>query len=208
MSNLPLDRPKLLGIRGAGTTLLSWLTTRPWTFTCIAIFLIATAAYVPYELYFEDGPRGGSWPGLLYGLAATASLLVPMMLPLRNRFRALRFGKPALWMQGHVWFGLLSYPLALFHAAKLSWHGFLSQVLMGVFTLLLLSGAVSLFLQKALPTANALHALSGDRRHALRQRRLQNLLNAWLLVHVPLAYTVLVLVLIHAIMAFRFTSPG
>ena len=207
MANLPAGGSELVRIYQPVSRILDF-AARPWLYACLGIFIFATAAYIPYELYFDDGPRGGSWPGLIYGFVASASLLVPMLIPLRNRFRALRFGKPALWMQAHVWFGILSYPLAIFHAGKIVFHGLLSQVLMVVFTLLLISGVACLFLQKALPTATALQALSGDRRHIARQRKLRTLLDGWLLVHVPLAYLLLVLVAIHAVMSFRFTSPG
>jgi len=207
MSHVPARGPELL--RSTDSVWSGFRPgARPWTYCSAAILILATAAYIPYAILSDEGPRGGSWPGLIYGFVATASILVPMLIPLRNRFPALRFGKPALWMQAHVWFGLLSYPLAIFHAGKLGWHGLLSQVLMGVFTLLLISGIVCLFLQRTLPTVTALQALSGDRRHIARQRRLRMLLDGWLLVHVPLAYLLLVLVVIHSVMAFRFTSPG
>lgn len=179
-----------------------------WMYLALAIFVIATAFYVPYALHAEDGPRGGSLPGLAYGIVGSITLLVPMLIPLRNRIKALRRGKPVLWMQAHVWFGTISYPLALYHAGGLIWHGALALVLMWVFTALIFSGIASFLVQRALPTATALHALTGDRRHAARQRRLTAFLNGWLFVHVPLAYTMLVLVVIHAVMSIRFTSPG
>jgi cytochrome b561 len=77
---------------------------------------------------------------------------------------------------------------------------------MWMFTGVLFSGIICLFLQRSLPTVTTLHSLTGDRRHAARQRRTQTLLNAWLFLHVPLAYAMLALVVIHAVMSLRYAA--
>jgi hypothetical protein len=57
----------------------------------------------------------------------------------------------------------------------------------------------------------ALHAALGDLEHIceeerqlLRQERLHGVLHAWLIVHVPLAYALMVLAAVHIVMALRF----
>lgn len=57
----------------------------------------------------------------------------------------------------------------------------------------------------------ALHApledlanLCEEERQLLRQERLHGTLHAWLIVHVPLAYAVMVLAVVHLVMALRF----
>ena len=181
---------------------------RLWMIVAVSVWIIATACYIPYSMHSEDGPHGGGWAGLAFGALATVAVCIPLLIPLRNRFKFLRFGKPAMWMQAHVYFGTISYPLAIYHAGGITWHGTLAQVLMWIFTGVILSGYFCYYLQRQLPTVTTLHSLTGDRRHAMKQRRTQMQLNAWLFIHVPLAYTMLVLVAIHSIMSVRFISPG
>jgi len=54
------------------------------------------------------------------------------------------------------------------------------------------------------PTVEALEALCEERRQLALQARLQVWLHAWLLVHVPLSYALLVLTAVHAAVALRY----
>jgi hypothetical protein len=64
---------------------------------------------------------------------------------------------------------------------------------------------VRLLLQPAQQAALAdLEHICEEERQLLRQHRLHGLLHAWLLVHVPLAYAVMVLAVVHIVMAIRF----
>ena len=58
----------------------------------------------------------------------------------------------------------------------------------------------------ATPGADALEALCTRRRELLTQRRLQRWLHAWLIVHVPLSWLLLVLSAVHAVVALRYGS--
>jgi hypothetical protein len=49
-----------------------------------------------------------------------------------------------------------------------------------------------------------LDSIAEEERQLLRQERLHGLLHAWLIVHVPLAYALMVLALVHIVMALRF----
>ena len=49
-----------------------------------------------------------------------------------------------------------------------------------------------------------LESICEEERQLLRQERLHGVLHAWLIVHVPLAYAVLVLAVVHIVMALRF----
>jgi hypothetical protein len=49
-----------------------------------------------------------------------------------------------------------------------------------------------------------LESVCEEERQLLRQERLHGVLHAWLLVHVPLAYAVMVLTVVHIVMALRF----
>ena len=54
------------------------------------------------------------------------------------------------------------------------------------------------------PQIDELAELCERRRQLLRQRRLMRILFAWLLIHVPLSWGLLVLSIIHAVVALRF----
>ena len=294
-----------------------------WIIICLAMFVVATGLYVPYARNALNGPRGGSVPGLIFAGVGSAMMLFALLLGLRRKLRTMRIGRAYHWLQAHVWLGLLSYPMILYHAG---FHGggTLTQVIMWLFTLVIASGIVGVLLQQFLPSkmmrdvpaetiyeqighvleqlrdearriaeassqpehaafelevipaggaatavsspqraVNATAALAAfyreqvepfladrlprsssladeassssafastrealptqfhaaiadlqsivdERRQLERQRRLHHLLYGWLLVHVPLAYALVILSAAHAVMALRFTtiSPG
>jgi len=285
----------------------------PWVSACLAILAVATAFYLPYRRHSHGNMSGGSWPGLAFGAAGSLAMLISMMLAARKR-RYFETGKVSLWMQAHVWFGFLSYPLIIFHAGGFAWGGPLTQALMWLFTFVMVSGLFGLLLQNIIPTrlirstpgetiyaqidhvlvkireeANAIarpilaqqaealnqtgggtatlpHAavpsapfapfyegqilsflsdkflprsplardtssqaafeqwraqlpddlrpaidrlqhLVDERRQLHHQRQLHHWLHGWLLMHVPLSYLLVVLGTVHAVVAFRFTSP-
>ena len=293
---------------------------RGWIIACVAIFLVATGVYIPYALARPNGPSGGSWAGLAYGILGTAMMLFALLLGARKKVRTMRIGRAYAWMQGHVWFGLLSYPVVLYHAG-FRWGGPLTQAIMWLFTLVIVSGIIGILIQQSVPTrmmrevaAETIYeqidhvlrqlrdeaaglvrsvtdrpsqqafelevvpaggtaviatqyAISGaaslvafyerevgpfladrlprssvlaveqssdaafaatrqelpaqfqpalddlqllvdERRQLERQRRLHHWMHGWLLVHVPLSYAMMILVVVHAIMALRFTSVG
>src|SRR3954468_10242549 len=125
--------------------------SRPWIVTCLVIFIAATVAYIVYVKRSLHGPHGGSGVGLAYGFVGSLMILFVMALALKKRLRTLRIGKAYTWVQGHVWLGLLAYPMILYHAG-FTWGGLLTQVLMWAFTIVVLSGVVGLILQQYVPT--------------------------------------------------------
>lgn len=110
----------------------------------------ATATYVPYHLLAPGGPQGGSWGGLTYGICGSALMLFAGLLSLRKRVRVWRVGRAQTWMRGHLWLGLLSFFLILFHGG-FALGGALTTVLMVLFTIVILSGLVGAALQHLLP---------------------------------------------------------
>ena len=123
---------------------------RRWIIACLAGLALATAAYVPYARSALHGPRGGSWIGLGYGTAGLALMLYAGVLGLRRRVPMWRVGRATTWMKGHLWLGLLSYPLILFHSG-FQLGGPLTLVLMVLFTVVIVSGVYGVVLQQYLP---------------------------------------------------------
>ena len=123
---------------------------RRWIVVCLVLLALATAAYVPYARGALHGARGGTWPGLAYGVAGLALMLYAGVLGLRRRVPTWRVGRATTWMQGHLWLGLLSYPVILFHSG-FQLGGPLTLVLMVLFTLVLVSGVYGVVLQQYIP---------------------------------------------------------
>jgi hypothetical protein len=127
--------------------------SKPWLWVCLAIFVVCTVAYVPYHRSSINGPSGGTWPGLIYGVIGTAMIFLAMALTPRKKFRTLRIGRTYWWLQAHVWFGLLSFPVILYHAGFREglWGGWITVTLMVLFIIIEISGITGLILQNVLP---------------------------------------------------------
>lgn len=123
-------------------------THRGWlVFTAIALVL-AVAAYIPYAL--GGHISGGTGMGLTYGIAGFAMMIFAGLLSLRKKFPIWRIGRAASWMRGHLWLGVLSFPLILLHSG-FHFGGALTRVLMWMFVALFVSGILGAVLQHYLP---------------------------------------------------------
>jgi hypothetical protein len=117
---------------------------------CLALLVVATVGYAVYAARAMHGPQGGSWPGLVYGGAGLALMLYAGVLGLRRRVPTWRVGHAATWMKGHLWLGLLSYALILFHSG-FQLGGPLTLCLMALFTIVVASGIYGVVLQQYVP---------------------------------------------------------
>ncbi|RMG48393.1 MAG: hypothetical protein D6723_15200 [Acidobacteria bacterium] len=123
---------------------------RPWIIVTGLVAIVATGVYIPYHVLSPNGPSGGSWPGLIYGILGSGLMVYAGLLSLRKKVPTWRIGRAETWMRGHIWLGLLSLLFILFHSG-FRFGGALTTVLM-VFTLLIiLSGVLGLALQQFLP---------------------------------------------------------
>src|SRR5579862_2176985 len=125
-------------------------THRRWFIGSVAGLVIASAIYVPYGLRAPAGPRGGSAIGLMYGSVGFAFMLFTGLLGLRKKFPIWRIGRAQTWMRGHLWLGLLTFPLILMHGG-FHFGGTLTRVLMWMFILVYASGIVGAALQHFMP---------------------------------------------------------
>jgi hypothetical protein len=125
-------------------------TQRNWIVAAAILLLIATAVYVPYALDSPQGPRGGSAIGLAFGIVGFALMLFAGLLGARKKFPVWRVGRAQTWMRGHLWLGLASLPIILFHAG-FHMRGTLTLVLMILFFLVIASGIFGAALQIYIP---------------------------------------------------------
>jgi len=125
-------------------------THRKWFIGSLIGLAVATAVYVPYSLRSPAGAKGGSALGLTYGIVGSAFMLFAGLLGARKKFPIWRVGRAQSWMRGHLWLGLLSFPLILFHGG-FHFGGTLTTVLMWLFIVVFVSGIFGAALQHFLP---------------------------------------------------------
>ena len=114
------------------------------------LLVISTAIYVPYALNSPRGPRGGSAIGLSFGIVGFALMIFVGLLGARKKFPVWRVGRAQTWMRGHLWLGLASLPIILFHAG-FHMRGTLTLVLMILFFIVIASGIFGAALQIYIP---------------------------------------------------------
>ncbi|MBV9072586.1 MAG: hypothetical protein JOZ10_03045 [Acidobacteria bacterium] len=126
-------------------------THRPWLWRSIVILAVCAAVYVPYNHYTLGGARGGTVIGIIYGSLGFGFMIFAGLLSLRKRFPVWRMGRTSSWMRGHLWLGLLSYPIILFHSAFSFGKGTLTWWMMLLFTIVIVSGLIGAAIQHYLP---------------------------------------------------------
>jgi hypothetical protein len=121
-----------------------------WVFGFTAATLAAMVSYLTYVLTSANGPRGGSWPGLVFAFAGTAIIVFECLLSLRKKYPASPLGRVSSWLRAHIWLGLLSFLLILCHSGFRFGEG-LATLLMWLFLIITVSGLFGLILQNWLP---------------------------------------------------------
>lgn len=125
-------------------------TQRRWAIWTVVLFAAAGLAYIPYAMMAPNGGSGGSIAGLAYGIVGFAMMIFAALLSLRKKYPIWRIGRAQTWMRGHLWLGLLSYPIILFHAA-FQFGGPLTSTMMWIFTIVIVSGLVGAAVQHYMP---------------------------------------------------------
>ena len=124
---------------------------RRWILWCGIAALLSSLAYGFYAVTTPGGPKGGTWAGLAFAFAGTGVIVFECLLSLRKKYPASRMGRVKIWLKAHIWLGLLSFLLILFHTG-FQWGGGLASLLMWMFVIITISGIYGLVLQQYLPT--------------------------------------------------------
>jgi hypothetical protein len=125
-------------------------TQRGWAIASLVIFAVMTAVYVAYAANAPEGPRGGSTLGLTFGVIGFGFMIFAALLGARKRVPVWRIGRAQAWMRGHLWLGLLSLPVILFHGG-FHFGGTLTSVLMWLLMITVVSGLFGAALQHYVP---------------------------------------------------------
>lgn len=132
-------------------------TQRKWFIASVAILIVATVVYVPYARSSPHGPSGTSALGLTYGIIGFAFMIFAGLLAPRKKFPIWRVGSAQAWMRGHLWLGLLSLPLILFHGG-FRFGGPLTMALMILLIIVVASGVFGAVLQHYMPNVITVEA--------------------------------------------------
>jgi hypothetical protein len=125
-------------------------TQRGWAVASLGILAASTVAYVVYAEQAPMGPRSGSVMGLLFGIVGFGFMIFAALLGARKRVPTWRLGRAQAWMRGHLWLGLLSLPIILFHGG-FHFGGTLTRLLMWLLIITVASGVFGAALQNYVP---------------------------------------------------------
>ena len=152
-------------------------THRKWFIASIAILVVATAVYVPYVRSSPHGPSGASVLGLTYGIIGFAFMIFAGLLAPRKKLPVWRVGSAQAWMRGHLWLGLLTLPLILFHGG-FRFGGPLTTAIMILLIIVVASGLFGAALQHYIPNVMTLEVPLETIFEQIERRRSQLLAEA------------------------------
>jgi hypothetical protein len=125
-------------------------TQRGWAIASLIMLVVFTGVYVAYAVTAPSGPLGGSAIGLTFGVIGFGFMIFAALLGARKRVPVWRVGRAQAWMRGHLWLGLLTLPVILFHGG-FHFGGALTRVLMWMLMITVLSGVFGAGLQHYVP---------------------------------------------------------
>jgi len=116
----------------------------------LLLLAVSAVVYAAYATHAPGGPTGGSAPGLTFGVIGFGFMIFAALLGARKRVPTWRIGRAQAWMRGHLWLGLLSLPVILFHSG-FHFGGTLTSVLMWLLIITVASGLIGAVLQHYVP---------------------------------------------------------
>jgi hypothetical protein len=128
----------------------NWARHAPWFLVTIVASVAASVWY--FGSFADTGslPGGSSIPGFTFGVLGGLICAFEMLLWWRKKVRTWRIGRTQAWLRAHIWLGLLSVPLLVYHSG-FRFGGPLSTVLMVLFLIVIVSGVWGLALQQFMP---------------------------------------------------------
>jgi hypothetical protein len=160
----PGDQPRhyalmglgLIGVALLGGVLLSRLSRRAWLGELVASILGGAGLFclglvLGRRWALPGGLTAASTAGMWYGILGSACMVFAGLLPaLRHLPSWWWLGSRKWWLKGHIWLGLLSAVLILFHST-FRLGGPLELALWIVLILIIVSGVLGLALQHVVP---------------------------------------------------------
>ena len=173
-----------------------------WTAFLFAAFI--TALYILVVYLMRGIPPAGELFGHSLGiLGFVLMLMTETLYSLRKRSRSVRWGKMSVWLQFHIFTGIVGPYLVLLHT---SWK---FNGLAGVTTLLtvviVFSGFIGRYIYTRIPrTVDGLEIQGMLSEQALKQAR--RLMSLWHTVHIPIGMALFVSAFVHAGAALYYAT--
>jgi hypothetical protein len=136
-------------------------------------------------------------------LGFTLMLMTETLYSLRKRSRGVRWGRMSLWLQFHIFTGLVGPYMVLLHS---SWkfHG-LAGVSMLLTMIIVVSGFIGRYIFTRIPrTLDGLEIEGTLSQEALKQAR--RLLALWHAIHIPIGMAVFISAFVHAGAALYYAT--
>ncbi|MCH7726799.1 MAG: hypothetical protein IH991_10010 [Planctomycetes bacterium] len=121
-----------------------------WALAFVVLLAAATAVYWMQPKQTSSVETANRDFSLAFGIAAASLIFIACVYSIRKRLPRWPLGPAKLWLKAHIWMGLLSVPLVLFHARFEFGRG-LSQVALILLLVVVLTGCWGLLLQQILP---------------------------------------------------------
>jgi hypothetical protein len=125
-------------------------THKSWLVASLILLGVSLLLYASFRVPSANGSMGGTAAGLAFGSIGFAFMIFAALLGARKRVPVYRFGRAQTWMRGHLWLGLLSLPIILFHSGFRYGHG-LTAWLMTLLIVVVVSGVFGAALQHYMP---------------------------------------------------------
>ena len=122
---------------------------RLWRWIGLAL-LAAAAGSFAWVWARSDYLHGGSPAGLVYGILALGLTVLLLLFGVRKRAYRSRAGKLETWLHSHVWLGLLTLVLVVFHTG-LRFRDGLAVAAFAVMAAVVASGIVGVMLYSVVP---------------------------------------------------------
>src|SRR5689334_5062014 len=95
----------------------NWPVHKSWCLIALALFSGMSVLYLGLGLGSSEWPGGASLVGFCYGVAGGLIILFECFLYVRKKYlRAWRIGRTQVWLRAHIWLGLLTVPLLVYHS--------------------------------------------------------------------------------------------
>ena len=137
--------------------LLTTPNNRTWRRIGIVLAIPLVLSYYWYSQHMT--PRGGTTVGLIYG--ALGLLVISFLLchAVRKRWHRCVYGKTEVWLNAHIYFGLLAMLLIYMHAG-FRFQDLSATVAAGLLSIVTVSGVIGAILYSVMP--RHLHEVEGD----------------------------------------------
>jgi len=168
------------------------------------VMILITGVYMLVLLLTKEIPPASEFFGHSIGtLGFTLMLMTETLYSLRKRSRGVRWGRMSLWLQFHIFTGLVGPYMVLLHS---SWkfHG-LAGVSMLLTMIIVVSGFIGRYIFTRIPrTLDGLEIEGTLSQEALKQAR--RLLALWHAIHIPIGMAVFISAFVHAGAALYYAT--